>query len=350
MASEQSVVQTVIDPPVGAPARGVSESVTVQTSLSPLDRVEAQLAAQRQQQQGFAQTLVQTRQMVSDSQARESASDWRLAEIVTGAAVLATLLVLAWVRWRLKQTRAESQGRPTKFSPSAFDEELSSQQMELPSASVPIQKPYVAAIPQAELDPWNGMPVVLARQQPPESTPQPAPKTAPTQDASMQDAPGEGAKGPPAALEGEVQKVLRSLAQKRLARMQPEFAHPGPDQRVFINSPSESLEVDIALDLEAVGLTNKPADPVSLLLDLSQPSAFAAPQPELESDGDPMAEENIRSQWEANLYLAQELEKLGQHDEACSMYQEVMDHGDPASRKAANALMHSYPRVNKISG
>ena len=297
MALEQGVVGQGVSAAAVSPSRGVAELVaaTAQMPVSTLDRAEAQLAAQRQQQQDFAQTLAQTRQMLSAAQARGAASDWRLTEIMMGAAVLATLLVLAWVRWRSSQTRAKILGSATKFSPSAFDQALVNQLSELPSAPAPIQESRLAVTPPAELD-------------------------------------------------GEVQKVLRSLAQKRQARTQPVLIQPAID-----TAPSESFGVDIELEFGTMSLADTPADPVSLLLDLSRTAASTASQPEPKSTEDLIDEENISSQWEANLYLAQELEKLGQHDEASSMYQEVIDHGDPTSRKEANSLMHAYPRVNKIS-
>ena len=344
MALEQGVVGKGVSDTAVAPSRGVSESATAtaQMPVFTLDRAEAQLAAQRQQQQDFAQTLVQTRQLISDSHARGAASDWRLTEILMGAAVLATLLGLMWIRWRSSQTRTESIGGATKFSPSAFDQELGSQRTELPFE--PIREPSLAVTPPTALDSWNGMPVVLAHQFPLATTP-----NTPLENEPIRSLYGEAANGPPAALEDEVQKVLRSLAQKRQARTQPVTTQAVSTQPAAHNVPNESFGVDIELELENTSTPASPSDSVSLLLDLSQSTISTATKPEQKAADEAIDVENIRSQWEANLYLAQELEKLGQHDEASSMYQEVIDHGDPASRKEANSLMHAYPRVNKIS-
>jgi FimV-like protein len=154
----------------------------------------------------------------------------------------------------------------------------------------------------------------------------------------------------------EVQKVLKSLAEKRLARkdqqrvLQPQvmmqYEKPSADAtQAFDPKVSDPLgAIDFALDLpvqssntSSVAL-NIPPEIVEQAAQASSanllPAAESLPAIELKP-------EDLK--WKTLLDLALEFVKLGQYDEAVQMYNEVIEHGPAAFQDQARKRLNAVP-------
>ncbi len=161
---------------------------------------------------------------------------------------------------------------------------------------------------------------------------------------------------------GEVQKVLKSLAEKRLARksqqrvLQPQMmmhfgsnplvesrsTHLTPTLEPKTSDPVQAVDfaIDLPLDGKAESSVTLPLPP-----DIA-PQAAHAPAENSVSDSAilHLIEANPEDlKWKTLLDLALEFVKLGQYDEAVQMYNEVIEHGPAAFQDQARKRLNAVP-------
>ncbi len=170
--------------------------------------------------------------------------------------------------------------------------------------------------------------------------------------ASAQEAPNPSGD----KVSSEVQKVLKSLAEKRLARkeqqrvLQPQMMMQYEKPFVIATQAlepkaSDPLDaIDFALDLP---LQSDTPSSVALTLPsgIAKQNVQAAPTNSLAAvDALPVIElkpEDVK--WKTLLDLALEFVKLGQYDEAVQMYNEVIEHGPASFQDQARKRLSTVP-------
>jgi FimV-like protein len=154
----------------------------------------------------------------------------------------------------------------------------------------------------------------------------------------------------------EVQKVLKSLAEKRLARkeqqrvLQPQvmmqYEKPSADATQAldpeVSNPLVAIDFDIGLPVRSDS-----ASSVALTLppEIAKQAAQTSSANSLPAvDALPAIELNPEDvKWKTLLDLALEFVKLGQYDEAVQMYNEVIEHGPAAFQDQARKRLNAVP-------
>lgn len=334
---------------------GGAEGATALPVGSSLDRIEALLAAQRQHQQLLGKTLQEARAQASGD--GQPATDGAVLAWTAGGALALLLCTMAaswWWSRRQSQRRLAARDVDNYFADSSqlstgYGENVPLVDAMVQRFATPQSQPVEdlteriegaalrpVAAPAEHLaapvidesididlclmdDGWEGMAVVVP--------------LAPELDmATASAAPSTGD-----VVSEEVQKVLKSLAEKRQTRSQQLLVIPPlvvPSFPLHVGSAEETASPIVAAVAPPVAFKMAVRAPI-LPMPPAPESTLAMPAPPVQVLTD--------TQWQTQLDLALELVKLEQYDEAIGLYQEVIAQGPEAIVQKARRLMTFVP-------